>query len=112
MDELGHDYVRTARAKGIGRLRIIVVHGMRNALIPVVTVIGIQFSRLLGGAVVVERVFSLPGLGSLAISSVLERDVIVIQGIIMVFAIFVVSANFIVDLSYGLIDPRIRRQPR
>lgn len=106
--ELQKDYVRTARSKGASSGRIMRRHVLRNVLVPVVTVVGMQFNRVFGGAVVVERVFNLPGLGSLAVDSVLERDLVMIQGIVLLAALTVLLVNLLVDLLYGVIDPRIR----
>lgn len=107
LDVLGRDYVRTARAKGVRRGRVLTKHALRNALIPVVTIIGLQMAGLLGGTVVVETVFSWPGLGSLAINSVSARDFPVIEGTTFVFAVALILANLIVDVSYAFLDPRI-----
>jgi ABC-type dipeptide/oligopeptide/nickel transport system permease component len=108
LDVLDEDYVRTARAKGVREWRVVVKHGMRNAAIPVVTVAGLEFGRLLGGVVVVESVFAWPGLGRMLLEAIQSRDFPVIQGAVLLFTLFLVSVNFAVDLCYGLIDPRIR----
>ena len=108
VESLQQDYVRTARAKGLRDRAVVVRHAMRNALIPVVTVIGLQFGNLLGGTVVIETVFGRPGIGRVAVQSILERDFPVIQGIVLVSALTYVLANFAVDLLYTWIDPRIR----
>jgi ABC-type dipeptide/oligopeptide/nickel transport system permease component len=110
IDVLGADYVRTARAKGVREATVIGRHAFRNALIPVVTVLGIQFSRLLGGAVVTETVFAYPGLGRLVVTSILNRDYPVVQGALMlVVAIFLVT-SIVIDLSYSWLDPRVGPQ--
>jgi len=101
------DFVRTARAKGAGETRILYRHVLRNALLPVITLLGLQFSTMLGGSVVVETVFSLPGLGRLAYDSVVQRDLNTLLGIIFVASIVVVVVNFAVDLIYSWLDPRI-----
>ena len=101
------DYVRTARAKGAGEARLMLHHIVRNALLPVVTLLGLQFSTLLGGSVVVETVFSLPGLGQLAYQSVVQRDMNTLMGIIFLSSIVVVAANFLTDLLYARLDSRI-----
>lgn len=101
------DYVRTARAKGAGEGRLMFHHIMRNALLPVVTLLGLQFSTLLGGSVVVESVFSLPGLGSLAYQSVVQRDLNTLMGIIFLSSVVVVAVNFLTDLLYARLDSRI-----
>jgi len=101
------DYVRTARAKGAGEARLMVHHIMRNALLPVVTLLGLQFSTVLGGSVVVETIFTLPGLGQLAYQSVVQRDMNTLMGIIFLCAIIVVVVNFFTDLLYARLDSRI-----
>lgn len=101
------DYVRMARAKGAGEVRLMVHHIMRNALLPVVTLLGLQFSTVLGGSVVVETIFTLPGLGQLAYQSVVQRDMNTLMGIIFLCAIIVVIVNFITDLLYARLDSRI-----
>lgn len=102
------DYIRTARAKGLTRPRLVVRHALRNAAIPVVTVLGLQLSTLLIGSVVIERVFVLPGLGSLLLDAVGQRDLLVVQDVVMVLVVLVLLINTVVDLLYGFIDPRIR----
>lgn len=102
------DYVRTARAKGLGHVMVILKHALRNALIPIVTVIGLVFALSLGGAIVVEIVFSIPGVGRLLIESVGRRDYPVIQGVVLYIAFAYVLANLLVDMTYAVIDPRIR----
>ncbi len=101
------DYVRTARAKGAGETRLMAHHIMRNALLPVVTLLGLQFSTVLGGSVVVETIFTLPGLGQLAYQSVIQRDLNTLMGIIFLCAIIVVVVNFLTDLLYARLDSRI-----
>jgi peptide/nickel transport system permease protein len=108
LDVLKEDYVRTAFAKGVGFSNVITRHALRNALIPVVTVIGYSVGTLLGGAVVTETVFALPGMGRLVVSSIARRDFPVIQGAVMIIAASYVMANLIVDILYVYIDPRIR----
>jgi ABC-type dipeptide/oligopeptide/nickel transport system permease component len=108
LEILGEDFVRTARAKGLREGLVIYRHAFRNALIPVVTVIGIYMGALLGGAVLTETVFNRPGIGKLLVGALRERDYPVIQSTLMMFASFVVIVNLAVDLLYGLIDPRIR----
>lgn len=108
-DVLSQDYVRTAYAKGLGSFRIIWLHTLRNAMIPVLSVIGIQLGRMLGGAIVIENVFSWPGLGSLLIRSIQERDYPVIQGIVIVIAFFFVLASLMVDLGQLMLSPQARR---
>ena len=108
LDALDQDYVRTARAKGIHELRVVMKHGLRNALLPAITVTGLEFGRLLGGVVVVESVFAWPGLGRMLLDAIRTRDFPVIQGSVLVFSLFLIAINLAVDLCYGLIDPRIR----
>ena len=108
METLSQDYITTARSKGLKEGAVIITHALRNALIPVVTVIGLQFGGLLGGTVLTETVFSWPGIGRLLVESILARDYPVIQGSILVFALLFILVNLIVDLLYGLIDPRVR----
>jgi ABC-type dipeptide/oligopeptide/nickel transport system permease component len=108
LEVLGQDFVRTARAKGLRERLIIYRHVTRNALIPLVTILGLTIAGLLGGVVIVENVFALPGIGSLAVGAVAARDFPVIEGTTFFFAVILIAANLLVDLSYGLIDPRIR----
>ncbi len=108
LDVLGQDYVRTARAKGVPTFKVIVKHAFTNALIPVITVIGVIVGVLLGGAVVIEQVFSLPGVGRLIIGAVLRRDYPVIQGGLLLLAFIYVFVNIVVDLLYAYVDPRVR----
>lgn len=107
LETLREDYVRTARAKGLAERAVVVRHALRNALIPAVTVIGLLIGTLLGGAVVTETVFTIPGMGRLIVQSVLRRDYPVIQGAVMLIASFYVLANLLVDVLYVVIDPRI-----
>ena len=102
------EYMTTARAKGVPRFLILTRHGLRNALIPFVTVFGLQMAWLLGGAVIVEEVFAWPGLGRLLLNSVQVRDLAVVQAGVFVFALVVMAANLLVDISYAVLDPRIR----
>lgn len=107
LEVLNLDFVRTARAKGLDETRVITRHVLRNALLPMVTLIGLQAGTMLGGSVVVESVFSLPGLGRLAYESVVQRDLNTLLGIVFVSALLVIAVNFIVDLLYARLDPRI-----
>ncbi|MGN6109061.1 MAG: ABC transporter permease [Kofleriaceae bacterium] len=109
VEVLGEDYVRTARAKGLTEGRVFLLHALRNALLPVITIIGLQFGSLLSGAIIVENVFSRPGLGSTLLTAILERNYPVVQGTVLVIAVIYVLVNMLVDLAYGLADPRIRR---
>jgi len=108
LEVLGEDFVRTARAKGLPRLRVIAWHALRNALIPVVTVLALQFGTLLSGAVVTETVFSWPGVGRLAVQAIYTRDFAVVQVTVMVTAVLFVVINLVTDVIYILLDPRIR----
>src|SRR5690606_39261541 len=108
LDVLHQDYIRTARAKGAGWRRILFVHALRNASVPVVTVIGIGIALLIGGAVVTESVFALPGLGRLTIDATLRRDYPVIQGLVLLFGFTYVMINFATDVLYTVLDARIR----
>ena len=110
LEVLREDYVRTARSKGLHERAIVVRHALKNALIPVITIFGGLLSFMLGGLVVIETIFALPGMGRLALNAVLLRDYPVLQGTVMVMAVIFVTANLIVDLSYAIIDPRIRYQ--
>jgi peptide/nickel transport system permease protein len=109
LDTLREDYLRTARAKGLRPGQALLRHGLRNAAVPVVTVLGLQLTTLLIGAVVVERVFVLPGLGSMLLDSVASRDLLTVQGIVLVLVVAALLVNFLVDLLYPVIDPRLRR---
>ena len=108
LEVLGQDYVRTARAKGLGSGSVIVRHALRNALIPVVTVFGLQFGNLLAGAVIVETVFSRPGLGRLIVGGILTKDFPLVQGTVLFVAAAYVLINVVVDVAYAYVDPRIR----
>jgi len=108
LDTLGQDYLRTARSKGLRPYQALFRHGLRNAAVPVVTVLGLQLATLLIGAVVVERVFVLPGLGSMLLDSVASRDLLAVQGIVLVLVVGVLLVNFVVDVLYNVLDPRLR----
>lgn len=108
IDVLLNDYIRTAHAKGLRSRHVILRHALKNALIPVVTVVGLQLGRMLGGTILTETVFALPGLGRYLVQSIATRDYPVIQAIVLIFAASVVFVNIIVDLLYGFLDPRIR----
>lgn len=107
LDVLNEDYVRTARAKGITNIRVVMLHALRNALIPIVTIVGLQFGGLLSGAFIIEVVFAWHGVGELAVNALKQRDFPLIQGIVLVVATTYVLVNLAVDLIYGLLDPRI-----
>jgi dipeptide transport system permease protein len=108
LEVLGEDYVRTARSKGLAPLRVVGVHALRNAMIPVVTSIGLQVGVLLGGAILTETIFSWPGIGKWMVDAVFKRDYTVVQGGLLLIAAIIMFVNLIVDLMYGLINPRIR----
>ena len=108
LDILGHDFVRTARGKGLPETRTIMLHAFRNALIPIITVIGLSLSNIFIGSIIIEQVFALPGLGQLALTAIGTRDYPLIQGVILLYASALVILSFLVDVSYGFLDPRIR----
>ena len=108
LDVLSQDYVRTAKAKGVDQRAVLFVHALKNAAVPIVTVIGIGVALLIGGAVVTESVFAIPGLGRLTVDAILRRDYPVIQGVVLLFSFVYVLVNLVVDLLYTLFDPRIR----
>ncbi|MGR3371929.1 MAG: ABC transporter permease [Pseudooceanicola nanhaiensis] len=108
LDTLSEDYIRTARAKGLSRRQALRRHALRNALIPVLTIIGLQFSFLLAGAIIIENVFFLPGLGRLIFQSISSRDLIVVESVVMLLVFAVVVVNFAVEIAYALVDPRLR----
>jgi dipeptide transport system permease protein len=108
LEILGEDFVRTARAKGLSRFRVVSIHALRNALIPVVTTIGLQVGVLLAGAILTETIFSWPGIGKWMVDSVFKRDYPVVQGGLLLVAVIIMVVNLIVDLLYGLINPRVR----
>lgn len=108
LDVLGEDYVRTARSKGLSESTVVLKHALRNALVPIVTVLGLTLAMMIGGAVVTETVFGLPGVGNLVVSAVLRRDYPVIQGALLVVAGIYVAINFLIDLLYVAVDPRVK----
>jgi len=108
LEVLGEDYIRTARAKGLSRFRVLVRHGLRNAWLPVLTVLGMQLGALLGGAVVTETVFNWPGIGSLLVESIQRRDYPVVQGCVLVISLCYVVINLVTDFLYAWVDPRVR----
>jgi peptide/nickel transport system permease protein len=108
LDMLGADYVVTARSKGVSGLRLFVRHVLRNAVIPTVTVLGLNIGFLIGNTVIIEQVFALPGIGSLMINSIFERDFPVVQGVTLVFGIMVVAVNLLTDVAYASLDPRVK----
>jgi peptide/nickel transport system permease protein len=108
LEVLGQDYVRTARAKGVAPARVVVVHALRNALVPILTAIGLQLGALMGGAVITESVFGWPGVGRLLLDSISARDYPMIQGLVLLFAVTYIVVNLLVDLLYVVVDPRVR----
>ena len=110
LETLGEDYVRTARAKGLSEGQALRRHALRNALIPVLTIIGLQFSFLLAGTIIIENVFYLPGLGRLVFQAINQRDLIVVKSVVMLLVASVIFVNFLVDLAYAVVDPRLRRR--
>ena len=108
LDILGEDFMRTARAKGLSARQALWRHGLRNALIPVLTIIGLQFAFLMAGAIIIEQVFFLPGLGRLIFQAITQRDLIVVESVVMLLVFAVIMVNFLVDLAYAAVDPRLR----
>ncbi len=109
LDTLNQDYIRTARAKGLSQRQAILRHGVKNALIPVLTILGLQFSFLLAGGIIIENVFFLPGLGRLIFQGITQRDLIVVESVTMLLVFAVILVTFLVDVAYALVDPRLRR---
>jgi len=110
LDTLEEDYVRSARARGLSRAATLWRHAVRNALIPVLTIVGLQFAFLLAGGIIIENVFFLPGLGRLIFQGITQRDLIVVKSVVMLLVFAVILVNFLVDLSYVAVDPRLRRR--
>jgi ABC-type dipeptide/oligopeptide/nickel transport system permease component len=108
LEELGQDYIRTARAKGLPERTIVYRHALRNALVPILTVIGLQFGSLLAGAIVTESIFSLPGIGRLTLSAISNRDYALVQGCILAIGLTYVAVNLVTDLAYTVANPRMR----
>ena len=108
LDSLRADYVRTARAKGLAELRVVGVHALRNSLMTVITVVGLRLGELLGGAVVTEQIFVIPGFGNLILQSISERDYPVVEGVALATAVAFVVVNLLVDVTYSLVNPRVR----
>lgn len=109
IETMGQDYIRTARARGRSRAGALVAHALRNALIPVLTILGMQFAVLLAGAIVIENVFALPGLGRLIFQALSQRDLIVVESAVMLLVVAVIAVSFVTDIAYALVDPRLRR---
>ncbi len=110
LEVLSQDYIRTARSKGLSKLRVVVKHALRNALIPVVTIVGLQFGYLMAGAVLTETIFAWPGIGRLIVEAINAKDFPVVQGTIMMFAVVYAFINLVVDITYAFLDPRLRTQ--
>jgi peptide/nickel transport system permease protein len=108
LDVLNQDYVRTARSKGLNERTVIVRHALRNSLLPVVTVVGLQLGYLLGGSIIIENMFAIPGLGRLALDAINGRDYPTLQGVVLLFTVLVLVVNLLTDMSYAVLDPRIR----
>ncbi len=108
LEVLTQDYVTTARSKGLANRKVVLGHALKNAMIPVITVIGVQVGRLMGGTVVIETIFSVPGMGKLAVSSIFFRDFPVVQAVVLIMGIAILFSNLITDLLYGVLDPRVR----
>lgn len=108
LETLDQDYIRTARAKGLSRTQTVLRHALRNAMIPVLTILGLQFSFLLAGAIIIENVFYLPGLGRLIFQAITQNDLIVVKSVVMLLVFAIVLVNFVVDLAYAAVDPRLR----
>jgi peptide/nickel transport system permease protein len=108
VETMALNYVRTAKAKGLANSRVLWVHALKNSLIPTVTVLGAQFGALLGGAVIIEQVFAYPGVGTLLLTAISQRDYPVVEGVVLVVAALVVLTNLLVDIVYTWLDPRIR----
>ncbi|MFK5981016.1 MAG: ABC transporter permease [Rhizobiaceae bacterium] len=110
IESMGEDYIRTARAKGLTRSQTLWSHALRNAMIPVVTIMGLQFAFLLAGTIIIENVFYLPGLGRLVFQAITQRDLIVVESVVIILVASVIIINFLVDITYAWIDPRLRRR--
>jgi ABC-type dipeptide/oligopeptide/nickel transport system permease component len=110
LEVLGQDYIRTARAKGLGDARLLFLHALRNAAIPIVTLLGLQFAQLLGGAVVTETIFAWPGVGRLVVEAIFNRDFPVVQGVVLVVSLIFVVVSLLIDVAYALLDPRVRTE--
>ncbi len=109
-EAMGQDYIRTARAKGLGGRDVVVRHALRNSLIPVVTIMALQVGQILAGAVVIERVFTRPGLGRLVVDAILNRDYLIVQSTLIILVVIFVGVNLVADIAYGVLDPRVRRR--
>jgi peptide/nickel transport system permease protein len=112
LEVLQQDYIRTARANGLSETRVILRHALKNGLIPVVTIIGLELPQIVGGAVVIETIFNIPGIGQMVMKGVTGRDYLVVQAAVLIISVVTILSNFLVDMTYALIDPRIRSTPR
>jgi peptide/nickel transport system permease protein len=112
LEVLQQDFIRTARANGLSETRVILRHALRNGLIPVVTIIGLELPQIVGGAVVIETIFNIPGIGQMVMKGVTGRDYLVVQAAVLIISVVTIVSNFVVDLTYAFIDPRIRRFTR
>jgi peptide/nickel transport system permease protein len=110
LEVIGEDYVRTARAKGVAERLVVVRHALPNALLPVITVSGILMGFVLGGSVAVEQAFGVPGLGTALVTAIVERDIMVVQNLVLLYGVIFMLVNVLVDLSYALLDPRIHHE--
>jgi peptide/nickel transport system permease protein len=108
LETLGADFVRTGYAKGLHAARVVLVHALSNAMLPIISVIGLRFGALLGGAVLTETIFDWPGLGQLVVTAIMQRDIPLVQGVVLVFALLYALTNLVVDLFYMVLDPRVR----
>jgi len=108
LEVLRQDYIRTAWAKGLRERVVVIRHALKNALIPIVTIVGFQLPVLMGGTVIIEQIFNLPGMGRLLIDATMQRDYTVVSGIMLIFAVGMVLINLMIDLTYGFLDPRVR----
>jgi peptide/nickel transport system permease protein len=108
LEVLRQDYIRTAHAKGLRNLVVVYRHAMKNAMLPVVTIIGISFAVIAGGSVIIESIFSLPGLGRFLVEAMNQRDYNIVQAMVAFFSVWIIFANLLVDLTYGMLDPRVR----
>jgi len=108
LETMGEDYIRTARAKGLAERKVVVRHGLRSALTPIITIFGLDLGLLLGGAILTETTFSLPGLGQFTILAIQNQDLPEIMGVVMIASLFIILANLVVDILYAVADPRVR----
>ena len=108
LDVMGEDYIRTARAKGLGERRVVFKHGLRSAITPIVTIFGLDLGILLGGAILTETVFNIPGIGRLAFDAIQKSDLPIVQGTVLIAAFAVIMMNLLVDIVYAFLDPRVR----